>query len=73
MAALQEFAVAVRLRPDSPQAQYNLGLALARLGDTERAVWHWQQALRLNPHFAPARDRLQEQEQPPAAPLPPAK
>jgi Flp pilus assembly protein TadD len=37
-------------RPDSPDAHYDLGLALARAGDLDRATRHFSAALRLRPN-----------------------
>ena len=39
----------VRLRPESPDAHYNLGLALARSGEVARALPYFAEALRRKP------------------------
>jgi tetratricopeptide (TPR) repeat protein len=49
---------ALRLKPDYAEAQYNLGVALARLGRLPEAVGHWEQALRLKPDYAEAENNL---------------
>jgi tetratricopeptide (TPR) repeat protein len=46
------------LNPDAAEAHYNLGVALAAKGRTEEAIHHFQEALRLKPYFAEARDNL---------------
>jgi Flp pilus assembly protein TadD len=48
----------LRIDPENPKAQYNLGIALASKGDVEDAVVHFKSALRLRPDFAGARDNL---------------
>ncbi len=43
---------ALRIKPDFADAEHNLGIALAGLGDTEGALAHYDEALRLNPGVA---------------------
>jgi tetratricopeptide (TPR) repeat protein len=40
------------------ETYYYAGLAREALGDHQRAVLNWQEAVRINPNFAPARDIL---------------
>ena len=46
------------LLPDSAQVHFNLGMALARLGGIERAIAQYQEAVRLRPGYAEARNNL---------------
>jgi tetratricopeptide (TPR) repeat protein len=47
--------VALQVRPDLPEAHYNLGNALARTpGRTEDAIVEFQAALRIQPELADA-------------------
>ncbi len=49
---------AVKLRPDSPQALMNFGVALSDLGEFDEAV-HWiRESLRLRPDLADAHVNL---------------
>ena len=50
--AIAEYEIALRLDPDSPQAHYNLGLALAESGDLEAGVRECLTALRGFPNRA---------------------
>lgn len=47
--ALDLFAKAAQLAPQSPEAQYNLGYALARTGQYERAIGAYKKSLSLKP------------------------
>jgi predicted O-linked N-acetylglucosamine transferase (SPINDLY family) len=49
--ALASFQEAVRLQPDFPEAQNNLGNVLHENGRTDEAVAHWQRALALRPDY----------------------
>ena len=49
---------AVRLRPDSPEAHNDLGIALIMAGQPEGSLAHFSTALRLKPDFAVAQDNL---------------
>jgi tetratricopeptide (TPR) repeat protein len=50
--------VAVALRPDSPGAHNNLGAALYRKGQLDKAIAEYRAALRLNQDFAEAHSNL---------------
>lgn len=52
--ALRAFERAVRIRPDSAFAWYNAGVALARLGESNRAIAAHREAVRLDPSNAEA-------------------
>jgi Tfp pilus assembly protein PilF len=62
--ALQEFEIAVRLHPDSAEAQSNLGVALHAFGRREEAEQHLRRALELHPHFPQAEHELNTMTQP---------
>jgi Flp pilus assembly protein TadD len=49
---------AVRLEPTYARAHGNLGAALQRLGERDRAVWHCREAPRLDPQLEQARHNL---------------
>jgi tetratricopeptide (TPR) repeat protein len=51
---------ALRLRPESPRTLYNLGNALKRQGDLERAEARYRQALQQQPSMAGALNNLAE-------------
>jgi Flp pilus assembly protein TadD len=48
----------VRLQPEHPKAQYNLGLARALQGQIDAAVPHFAAAVRLKPSYLEARSNL---------------
>jgi len=50
----------VRLGAAAPETRYNLGMALLLEGRRRDAATQFEEALRLNPEFARARERLQE-------------
>jgi tetratricopeptide (TPR) repeat protein len=56
--ALQFCAEAVRMEPDFPEGQYNLGTLLLTAGKTDEAIQHFQSALKANPRFADAENNL---------------
>ena len=43
--AVNEFAEGARLRPDDSNAEFNPGIALARLGRLDDAIAHFSEAL----------------------------
>ncbi len=49
---------ALRLNPEDPLAHNNLGLILARRGTRADAVFHFREALRLDPGYAAAAENL---------------
>ena len=57
-AARMAAMAAVRIRPDNPGANNNLGLALARVGRLPEAVGYFEAATRLAPDFQEARENL---------------
>ena len=50
-AAVVEYTGAIRLKPDDPGAYYNRGNAYRRLGQQQRAVEDYDEAIRLEPRF----------------------
>jgi serine/threonine-protein kinase len=56
--ALRYLTVAVALRPDSPGAHLNLGVALADQGRAEEAIACYHKALALEPKYATAHNNL---------------
>jgi tetratricopeptide (TPR) repeat protein len=46
------------LRPDYAKAHKNWGVALAGQGRLDEAIWHFQQAIRLQPNYAEAQKFL---------------
>jgi tetratricopeptide (TPR) repeat protein len=52
--AAEAFRGALRLKPDLPDAHYNLGKALYELGDFAGATHHYQQSKRFAPRDLPA-------------------
>jgi tetratricopeptide (TPR) repeat protein len=57
--AVVEYQAAIRLWPDFVDAHYNLALALSKSGQTSGAISEGEAALRINPHFEPARRMLE--------------
>ncbi|MCZ7640156.1 MAG: tetratricopeptide repeat protein [Verrucomicrobia bacterium] len=57
-AAAEQFAAAVRLRPDFAPAQLNYAIALAKLGQLDLARAHFRETLRLDPANARAAEYL---------------
>jgi tetratricopeptide (TPR) repeat protein len=56
--AIEHPEQAIRIKPDFPEARYNLGLALEKLGRTREAIEQFEQTLKLRPDFTPARSAL---------------
>jgi tetratricopeptide (TPR) repeat protein len=50
--AIGPFEDSLRRRPDTPEVLYHLGLAHAKLGNTDKARDAMERALKLNPNFA---------------------
>jgi len=53
------FTKALEIRPNYPEAQNNLGVALARQGRLNEAIAHFNEALRLKPDYVQARANLE--------------
>lgn len=58
--AADAFREVVRLKSDHVLAHHNLGICLKDIGDLEGARKAWQDALRCQPDYAPARQALDE-------------
>ena len=56
--AVTQYEQALRINPDFPEAHFNLGLALEKLGRTPEAIAHYRQAVKLQPDFLPATSAL---------------
>jgi tetratricopeptide (TPR) repeat protein len=56
--AVEHFEAALRIKPDYPQAENNLGWCLATAGLYGPAIEHYQQALRLMPDLAEANENM---------------
>ncbi|MGD1020931.1 MAG: tetratricopeptide repeat protein [Verrucomicrobiia bacterium] len=56
--AIGQYDQALRLDPESPEAQYGLALALEQAGRNDEAIAHFEQALRLKPDNAEAHANL---------------
>jgi tetratricopeptide (TPR) repeat protein len=56
--AAAEYSAAARLMPDFPPLRIMLGDAFWGLGQRAEAIQQFQEALRIDPSFAPARDAL---------------
>jgi Flp pilus assembly protein TadD len=56
--AVEHFCNALRIRPDSPEIYYNLGIALRRLDRSDDAIMYYQKALELKAYFPEARYNL---------------
>jgi Flp pilus assembly protein TadD len=49
----------LRLDPKNVEAHNNLGILFYQLGNTERAIGHFREALRINPGYTDARENLE--------------
>src|SRR5207244_3837417 len=52
--ALAAFRRAAELEPGSPEVHTSLGTALISLGQTDQAIFHLHEAIRLQPDYVPA-------------------
>ena len=57
-AAIENYAQALRLKPDHANAHNNLGFIFASQGQTEKAVHHYYEALKIKPDHAEAHHNL---------------
>jgi tetratricopeptide (TPR) repeat protein len=71
--AAAKFQHAVKLAPQSPEAQHYLGVVLEKQGDTQGATAAYRKALDLNPGDVSAKQRLNRLEELPDSPVPNAK
>jgi tetratricopeptide (TPR) repeat protein len=58
--AIAEYREAIRLRPDAPEAHYNLGVGLQASGDLPGAAAEYREVIRSRPDLAAARGKLGE-------------
>jgi tetratricopeptide (TPR) repeat protein len=56
--AIVQFTLAVRLQPDSPEAENNLGAVLSEAGRSSEALQHFDRALQLEPDFQAAHSNV---------------
>ena len=56
--AIQMATEAVRIQPDYPEGEYNLGTLLLDAGKTDEAIQHLAAALKRNPRFTDAENNL---------------
>lgn len=56
--AYQYASIAIQINPHLPAIQCNMGIILARFGNTEKAIYHFQEALKLQPDFLDAMKKL---------------
>lgn len=54
------FEQALALSDTTAKYHFNLGAVYAKLGDLQKAKFHWQEALRLDPNYKKARKFLRE-------------
>ncbi len=48
----------MRLKPEYAKGHYNFGIALAKEGQIDQAIEQFQEALRIDPNYAAARQML---------------
>jgi tetratricopeptide (TPR) repeat protein/mono/diheme cytochrome c family protein len=56
--ALLHFSAVARLEPESPAAQYNVGVTLEALGREAESISRYREAIRLDRSYAPAHNAL---------------
>ena len=61
--AATHYAAAVALRPDFDRALNNLGVMMMKLGEPDRAIHYFQEAVRHHPEYAEARSNLDRAKQ----------
>ena len=63
---VEQYREALRRLPNRPEIHFNLGIVLVRLGQIPKAIAEFQEALRLKPDYAEARQSLDDaQKMPP--------
>jgi len=55
---MEQFAIALKIKPASPEVLYNLGLALKQKGHLDGAARYFSEALDINPDLADAHNNL---------------
>lgn len=58
LGAISDLKQAAIMRPDMPEVFHNLGYALERIGETQKAIKAYEKALSINPGYAPALNNL---------------
>ncbi len=58
--AIEQYQIALRLKPDYIEAHYNLGVAYGISGLIDKAIEQYQVALRLKPDYIMAQDNLRK-------------
>ena len=56
--AMEQFRIALSLRPDYPNARFNLGNALVKSGKLEEAIGEYKKILETNPDDELTKERL---------------
>ena len=56
--AIEQFKQALNIKPDSPEALHNIGMAYEKIGNLDKAVECYQSALKLLPDSAPTHNNL---------------
>ena len=56
--AYQFASKAIQINPKLPFAHYNMGNILIKLGNTEKAIYHFQETLKLQPDYLNAKKKL---------------
>ncbi len=56
--AMEHYEIAIRLKPDYPEAHNNLGIAYHINGRTDKSIEHFKIALQISPNFPEARSNI---------------
>lgn len=56
--AIEAFKEAIRKKPNSAETHFHMGLAYAKMGETEKAIQSYTETIRLDPKSAPAHFNL---------------
>ena len=62
-AGIEQLTQVIEERSDHGEAHNSLGVAYLNLGHQEKAQWHFERAISLNPNFAPAHNNLRTLQQ----------